>query len=143
RRCSGIRRPPSPASPEGPAMRPNPGLIGGARAPALGAAAAGLPALPRPAAADPAAAAVQPPTEPPPVANPNRTEPALPIRAVVLFNSGVGYFQREGQVEGDARVDLSFPASEVNDLLKSLVLQDLGGGQVTAVSYDSQDPVER
>src|SRR5439155_15754723 len=64
-------------------------------------------------------------------------------KAVVLFNSGVGYFQREGSVEGDARIDLQFPATEINDLLKSLVLQDLGGGQVTAVSYDSQDPVER
>ena len=32
----------------------------------------------------------------------------LPIGRVVLFSSGVGYFQREGQVEGNARVDLSF-----------------------------------
>ena len=54
----------------------------------------------------------------------------LPIKQVVLFNSGVGYFQREGEVEGNARVDLSFPASDINDLLKSLVLQDLGGGKV-------------
>src|SRR5262249_22305567 len=39
--------------------------------------------------------------------------------------------------------DLAFPAQDVNDLLKSLVLQDLGGGQVSAVSYDSHDPVEK
>jgi hypothetical protein len=67
----------------------------------------------------------------------------LPLGQIVLFNSGVGYFQREGTVEGEARVDLQFAAGDVNDLLKSLVLQDLGGGKVTAVSYDGQEPMER
>ena len=71
------------------------------------------------------------------------TPPALPIQQVVLFSSGVGYFQREGEVEGNTRVDLSFPVQDINDLLKSMVLQDLGGGQVTAVSYDSRDPVQK
>ena len=56
----------------------------------------------------------------------------LPIRQVVLFNSGVGYFQREGDVSGNAHVDLSFPTTDINDLLKSLVLQDLGGLTVAA-----------
>ena len=60
---------------------------------------------------------------------PVKTDGSLPIRQVVLFNSGVGYFQREGEVDGDARVDLSFPTSDINDLLKSLILQDLAGGQ--------------
>jgi hypothetical protein len=67
----------------------------------------------------------------------------LPIRQVVLFNSGVGYFQREGEVEGDAKVDLSFSVSDINDLLKSLVLQDVGGGRIRAISYDSQDPIDK
>src|SRR5947209_7843377 len=73
---------------------------------------------------------------------PNGLAPAkpptpLPIGQVILFSSGVGYFQREGEVDGAAHIDLSFPASDINDLLKSLVLQDLGGGRVSAVSYDS------
>src|SRR5262245_29123546 len=67
----------------------------------------------------------------------------LPIHQVVLFNSGVGYFQREGEVSGDARVDLTFPASDINDLLKSLVLQDLGGGRISTVNYDSHDPIDK
>src|SRR3954470_1894803 len=67
----------------------------------------------------------------------------LPIAQVILYSSGVGYFQREGTVEGDARVDLSFPAADVNDLLKSMVLRDRDGGQVAAVSYDSNAPLER
>jgi hypothetical protein len=68
---------------------------------------------------------------------------ALPVSRVILYSSGVGYFQRSGKVQGNARVDLSFPVQDINDLLKSMVLQDLGGGQVSAVSYDSHDPVEK
>jgi hypothetical protein len=69
--------------------------------------------------------------------------PELPVSRVVLFSSGVGYFQREGEVEGSTRVNLSFPVQDINDLLKSMVLQDLGGGQITAVNYDSHDPVDK
>jgi hypothetical protein len=67
----------------------------------------------------------------------------LPIGQVVLFSSGVGYFQREGTVTGNARVDLSFPVADINDLIKSMVLRDLDGGHVSAVSYDSNAPVEK
>ncbi len=67
----------------------------------------------------------------------------LPIGQVVLFSSGVGYFQREGTVEGTTRVDLSFPVQDINDLLKSMVLRDLDGGHISTVSYDSNAPVER
>ncbi|MFO0796599.1 MAG: DUF4139 domain-containing protein [Gemmataceae bacterium] len=67
----------------------------------------------------------------------------LPISRVVLFNSGVGYFSRSGEVDGDARVDLTFQEADVNDLIKSMVLEDFGGGRVAAVSYDSREPIER
>lgn len=83
------------------------------------------------------------PAQPAGTANGKSPAALLPLSHVVLFSSGVGYFQREGEVEGSARVDLTFPATDVNDLLKSLVLQDLGGGRVTTVNYDSQDPIER
>jgi hypothetical protein len=68
---------------------------------------------------------------------------SLPLAQVILFSSGVGYFQREGEIDGNARVDLAFPVSDVNDLLKSLVLQDSGKGKVTAISYDSLEPVDK
>jgi hypothetical protein len=68
---------------------------------------------------------------------------SLPIGQVVLYSSGVGYFQRQGQVEGTARVDLSFPVSDINDLLKSMVLRDLDGGHISVVSYDSNAPIDR
>jgi hypothetical protein len=69
--------------------------------------------------------------------------PTLPLAQVILFSSGVGYFQREGEIEGNTRIDLTFPATDVNDLLKSLVLQDTGNGKISTISYDSQEPVER
>src|SRR6201991_254820 len=67
----------------------------------------------------------------------------LPITRVVLFNSGVGYFSRSGEIEGDARVDLTFPESDINDLLKSMILEDFGKGRIAAVSYDSREPIAR
>jgi hypothetical protein len=69
--------------------------------------------------------------------------PNLPIAQAVLFSSGVGFFQREGEIEGNQRVDLSFPVQDINDLLKSMVLQDLGNGHVSAVSYESRDPIDK
>ena len=66
----------------------------------------------------------------------------LPITQVVLFNSGVGYFHRSGDVEGEARVDLQFSAADINDLIKSLVVHD-AHGQTVPLRYDSQEPIEK
>ena len=67
----------------------------------------------------------------------------LPVTRVVMFNSGVGYFSRGGEVDGDARVDLAFQELDINDLLKSMVLEDFNGGRISAVSYDSREPIAR
>lgn len=67
----------------------------------------------------------------------------LPVKRVVLFTSGVGFFQREGEVTGDASVPLSFRTEQINDLLKSLVLQDYGGGKISPVVFGSRDPIDR
>ena len=62
---------------------------------------------------------------------------------VVLFSSGVGFYEHEGQVEDDARLELKFEAEDINDLLKSMVLQDLDGGKVASVGYGSREPISR
>lgn len=67
----------------------------------------------------------------------------LPIKRVVMFNSGVSFFEHRGDVEDDADVTLKFNVRDVNDLLKSMVLQDLGGGRISTVAYESKDPVTR
>jgi hypothetical protein len=70
-------------------------------------------------------------------------QPALPLTELILYSSGVGYFQRDGQVEGKATVELSFKVDDINDLLKSMVVQDRDGGRVSTVTYDSRDPLTK
>lgn len=72
---------------------------------------------------------------------PNPSEQPLPLKRVVLFSSSVGYFEHAGQIEGDRQIEFSFKTSDINDLLKSLVVQDHNGGLVTAVNYGSPEPV--
>ncbi|MCI0536059.1 MAG: DUF4139 domain-containing protein [Verrucomicrobiales bacterium] len=67
----------------------------------------------------------------------------LPLSEVVLYSSGVGYFERVGEVEGRAQVDLRFKVDDINDLLKSMVVQDFNGGQVSTVTYGSRDPLTK
>ena len=67
----------------------------------------------------------------------------IPISRVVMFSSGVGYFERAGSVEGTQAVSLSFKTDQINDLLKSLVLQDFDGGKIAPVVYAPQDPLIR
>jgi len=67
----------------------------------------------------------------------------LPVRRVVLYKHGIGYFEREGTVEGDASLSLTFKQAEVSDVLKSLTVLDLDGGHVASVSYDSTKPLEQ
>ena len=67
----------------------------------------------------------------------------VPVRKVVLFSSGVGYFEHAGQVTDDATIELRFKAGQINDLLKSLVLEDLDGGRIGTVVYPSHDPISK
>ena len=66
----------------------------------------------------------------------------LPLERVVLFTSGVGYYQHGGTIVDEATVEMQFAAADVNDLLKSMVVLDPGGGPPT-VSYASRDPVTK
>jgi hypothetical protein len=76
-------------------------------------------------------------------ADPQPGADRLPLDRVVLFTSGVGFFQHTGKVTDDATVEMKFPAADVNDLLKSMVLEDLDGGSVSTVSYASRDPITK
>lgn len=68
---------------------------------------------------------------------------SLPLKRVVMFNSGVGFFEHSGNVEGNRQVEFPVNVSDINDLLKSLVVQDRGGGKVAVVSYSSPEPITR
>ena len=64
----------------------------------------------------------------------------LPIRRVVLYSNGVSYIERRGVVSGNTEVNLSFKQSQMDDVLKSMVVLDLGQGRIGAVSYNSSLP---
>src|SRR5262249_49085184 len=78
----------------------------------------------------------------PAFAQPRPGAAELPVTHIMLFSSGVGYFQREGLIDGHARIDLHFPLTDINDLLKSLILQDRGGGQINTITYDNRNPLD-
>jgi len=66
----------------------------------------------------------------------------LPVRSVVLYKHGVGYFEREGALAPGESARLDFKAEEMDDVLKSLTVND-NGGKVTAVRYDSNIPLDQ
>ena len=65
----------------------------------------------------------------------------LPIRRVILYSNGVAYIERRGIISGNAEVNLSFKQSQVDDVLKSMIVLDLGQGKIGAVSYNSSAPI--
>ena len=66
-----------------------------------------------------------------------------PIRRIVNFNAGLSQMTHEGEVEGNQKIRMRFSEHDVDDVLKSLVFQDLGGGKIRSVEYnpapDAQD----
>lgn len=73
----------------------------------------------------------------------NNNAAQLPIKNIVLYRSGVGYFQRTGTVTGAQSASLTFQTDHINDILKSMVLLDLDGGRIDAVTYNSKEPLAR
>ncbi len=67
----------------------------------------------------------------------------LPVRKVVLYKNGMGYFEHLGKVQGTQQVEIVLPSAQLNDVLKSLTVIDLGKGQVAGVTYDSTAPLTR
>jgi len=67
----------------------------------------------------------------------------LPVRRVVLYKNGVGYFEHLGRVRGSQDVHIDFTSAQLNDVLKSLTVLDLSGGRITGVDYNSEAPLAR
>src|SRR3990172_1168438 len=73
-----------------------------------------------------------------------QAEAPLPVRKVVLYKSGVGYFEHRCQTRAEGAVAIELPSSQLDDVLKSLTVIDLGeGGQVAGVSYTTLAPLDR
>jgi hypothetical protein len=67
---------------------------------------------------------------------------SLPVKKVVLYKNGVGYFEHTGRVWGNQDLRIEFTTAQLNDVLKSLTLVDLNGGRISAVHYNSVAPLD-
>ena len=82
------------------------------------------------------------PAKPAPVVSPvSETAARLPVKRVVLYKNGVGYFEHAGHVRGSQDLHIDFTTAQLNDVLKSLTVVDLGQGRITGVRYDSIAPL--
>jgi hypothetical protein len=66
----------------------------------------------------------------------------LPVTRVVLYQNGVGYFERSGHIEGDV-LTLQVRPSQINDLLKSLTVIDAGNGRAVSASLPLEESADR
>jgi hypothetical protein len=66
----------------------------------------------------------------------------LPIREVILYKHGVGFFERAGKLEAGDTARIDFKADDMNDVLKSLTITDRNGGKISGVRYDASEPLE-
>lgn len=67
----------------------------------------------------------------------------LPVRRVVLYKNGIGYFEHTGRVTGNQAITIDFTSSQLDDALQSLTALDLGGGHIAGVSYNSITPFDQ
>jgi len=67
----------------------------------------------------------------------------LPVKRVILYKNGVGYFEHSGHVNGNEDVSVDFTTAQLNDVLKSLTTLDLGKGRITGIAYNSIDPINK
>ncbi len=75
------------------------------------------------------------------LAPPQVAPEVLPVRKVVLYKNGVGYFEHAGTVTGNQRVAIDFTSPQLNDVLQSLTVLDEGGGRIAGVNYNSTTPL--
>lgn len=67
----------------------------------------------------------------------------LKVTHVSLYKNGVGYFEHEANITGDAAVRLDLTSAQLNDVLQSLTALDLNGGHITGANYNSTTPLEQ
>jgi hypothetical protein len=67
----------------------------------------------------------------------------LPVREVILYKHGIGYFSRSGDLGAGESARLDFNARDMNDVLKSLTVVEKGGGKITGLRYDASIPLSQ
>ena len=65
----------------------------------------------------------------------------LPVKRVVLYKNGVGYFEHSARVRGTQELNIDFTTAQLNDVLNSLTVVDLGSGRIGGVRFNSIAPL--
>ena len=65
----------------------------------------------------------------------------LPVKRVVLYKNGIGYFEHTARVHGTQDLRIDFTTGQLNDVLKSLTAVDMGDGRISSVRYNSTAPL--
>ncbi len=66
----------------------------------------------------------------------------LPLSRIVLYKHGVGFFERRGRVAGQVNIQLKCGADEIDDMLKSLLVLNLGEGRLSEITYECSKTLE-
>jgi hypothetical protein len=67
----------------------------------------------------------------------------LPVKQVTLYKHGIGFFERSGTVRAGEEVRIDFKNTDMNDILKSLIVVDANGGKISGIRYDSNATLEQ
>ena len=60
----------------------------------------------------------------------------------MLYKDGIGYFEHRARVRGNQDLAIDFTTTQLNDVLKSLSVVDLGEGRISGVRYNSVAPLD-
>ena len=65
----------------------------------------------------------------------------LPVRRVVLYKNGVAYVEHIGKVRDNQSVVVDLTSGQLDDVLNSMTVLDLGNGRIGGISYNSEAPI--
>ncbi len=67
----------------------------------------------------------------------------IPVKRIVLYKHGIGFFERQGSVPEGEEARFDFKTTDMNDILKSLIITDAGGNAVAGIRYDSNETLDQ
>ncbi len=67
----------------------------------------------------------------------NQNPVTIPLKRVTLYKHGIGHFERRGKFKGPGEIELLCGPEDIDDMLKSLLVLNVEGGGLAAVTYDS------
>ncbi len=65
----------------------------------------------------------------------------IPLTRVTLYTAGLAQMVHETTVTGNEVISFPVEPKDINDILKSLIVEDLDGGTVDVVTFSSSDPL--